>query len=142
MANAIKAQGTVVSISTENASITAFATATFSPIGGVHSIGPATGQAADIDTTSLSSTAKEFLIGLPDNGNIAVQMNALTGDAGHTLLLAALGDSNPRWLKIIWSNGTIWSIQVFVKEYTWSGAVDGKVDANASFRTSGPWTRA
>jgi hypothetical protein len=142
MANAIKAQGTVVSLSNENATLTTFALATFAVVGGVHSIGPATGQAAEIETTSLASTAKEFLIGLPDNGNIALQMNALALDPGHTLLIAALGDSNPRWLKVLWSNGNVWSIQVFVKEYTWAGAVDGKVDANASFRTSGPWTRA
>ena len=139
---AIKSQGTALYISNENAALTAFSGATFALVGGVHSIGAPSGQAADIDTTNLLSTAKEYLIGLPDNGNIAIQMNALSGDAGHTVLINAVNDQNPRWLKIIWSNGDTWHIQVFVKDYTWTAAVDGKIDAASSFRTSGPWVRA
>ena len=139
---AIKSQTSTVHISAENADSTVFASATFSKIGQVTNIGAPSGEANDIDTTHLESTAKEYLTGLPDNGNIEISMNAVSSDAGHLELIDALDAQERRWLKITWSNGDVWHIQALVKKYTWSAGVDAKIEAAASFRTSGAWTRA
>lgn len=139
---AFKSQGSKVYISNENADTTALGSATFAKVGEVNNIGAPSGEAADIDTTHLESEAKEYLIGLPDNGNIEIAMNAVSGDTGQDELDAAKDAQERRWLKIEWSNGDVWSIKVLVKKYTWSAGVDGKVDAAASFRTSGAWTKA
>lgn len=140
--SAIKSQGSKVYLSNQNADTTVYGSATFAQVGQVHTIGAPSGQANDIETTHLDSTAKEYIVGLPDNGSITIGMNALSGDAGHTVALTALGDQNRRWLKIVWSNGDTWSIAVLVKDYTWAGGIDAKVDASMSLRTTGPWTRA
>lgn len=138
---ALKSQTSTVHISNEDADSTAYGAATFDKVGEVNNIGAPSGEAADIDTTHLESTAKEYLVGLPDEGNIEIAMNAIESDDGHDELIAAKDDQTRRWLKIIWSSGSVWYIKALVKKYTWSAGVDAKIDAAASFRTSGAWTR-
>ncbi len=138
---ALKSQTTTVHISNENADVTAYGTATFAKVGQVTNIGAPSGEAADIDTTHLESTAKEYLIGLPDEGNIEIQMNAISLDPGHEELIDAKDTQTRRWLKITWSNGDVWYIKALVKKYTWAAGVDNKIDAASSFRLTGAWTR-
>lgn len=139
---ALKSQTSTVHISNEDADSTAYGSATFDKVGEVTSIGAPSGEAADIDTTHLESTAKEYLIGLPDEGNIEIAMNAVSSDAGHSELITAKDAQTRRWLKITWSSGAVWYIKALVKKYTWSAGVDAKIEAAASFRTSGAWTRS
>ncbi len=139
---ALKSQTSFVEISPEDADATAYGSATFEKIGEVTNIGAPSGEAADIDVTHLESLAKEYLVGLPDEGNIEISMNAIAGDAGHDELLDAKDTQERRWLKITWSNGDVWHIKALCKKYTWSAGVDAKIDAAASFRTSGAWVRA
>jgi hypothetical protein len=139
---ALKSQTTTVHLSNEDADSTVFGSATFAKIGQVTSIGAPSGEAADIDVTHLESEAKEYLVGLPDEGSIEIGMNAVAGDAGHDNLIDAKDTQERRWLKIIWSNGDVWHIMALVKKYTWSAGVDAKIEAAASFRTSGAWDRA
>lgn len=138
---ALKSQRTTVHISEEDADTTVYGSATFAKIGEVTNVGAPSGEAADIDTTHLESEAKEYLVGLPDEGNIEISMNAIEGDDGHDELLSAKDDQSRRWLKIIWSSGSTWYIKALVKKYTWSAGVDNKIDASSSFRTSGAWGR-
>lgn len=138
---ALKSQTSTVHISNEDADSTAYGSATFDKIGEVTNIGAPSGEAADIDTTHLESAAKEYLVGLPDEGNIEIAMNAIEGDDGHDEMITAKDAQNRRWLKIVWSSGSIWYIKALVKKYTWSAGVDAKIDAAGSFRTSGAWTR-
>lgn len=138
---ALKSQTSTVHISNEDADSTAYGSATFSKVGEVTNIGAPSGEAADIDTTHLESAAKEYLVGLPDEGNIEIAMNAVANDAGHDELIAAKDDQSRRWLKITWSNADVWYIKALVKKYTWSAGVDSKIEAASTFRTSGAWTR-
>ncbi len=137
---ALKSQTSTVHISNEDADSTAYGSATFDKIGEVTNIGAPSGEAADIDTTHLESTAKEYLTGLPDEGNIEIAMNAIS-DTGHTELITAKDAQTRRWLKITWSSGAVWYIKALVKKYTWSAGVDSKIEAASAFRTSGAWTR-
>lgn len=138
---ALKSQTSTVHVSNEDADATAYGSATFDKVGEVTSIGAPSGEAADIDTTHLESLAKEYLVGLPDEGNIEIAMNAIESDDGHDELITAKDDQSRRWLKIIWSSGSVWYIKALVKKYTWSAGVDAKIEAAAAFRTSGAWTR-
>ena len=139
---ALKSQTSTVHISNEDADLTAYGSATFAKVGEVTSIGAPSGEAADIDTTHLESTAKEYLIGLPDEGNVELAMNAVAADAGHTVLIAAKDAQSRRWVKITWSSGAVWYIKGLIKKYTWSAGVDSKIEAAAAIRTSGAWTRS
>ena len=138
---ALKSQTSTVHISNEDADLTAYGAATFAKVGEVTSIGAPSGEAADIDTTHLESTAKEYLIGLPDEGNVELAMNAVASDAGHTRLIAAKDSQVRVWIKITFSNGTVWYIKGLIKKYTWQAGVDAKIEAATAIRTSGAWTR-
>ncbi|WP_257556415.1 phage tail tube protein [Sphingobium sp. CFD-2] len=136
---AIKSQGTTVHISNEDADATAYGSATFAKVGEVDNVGEPSGEAADIDVTHLESEAKEYLIGLPDNGNIAISGNFVPDDTGQLELRDAKDVQERRWLKITWSSGDVWYIKALVKKYAASAAVDGKTPFSSSFRTSGAW---
>ena len=138
---ALKSQTSTVHISNEDADTTAYGSATFDKIGEVTDIGEPSGEAADIDVTHLESAAMEYLVGLPDEGNIALGMNAIESDPGHSELITAKDSQERRWLKITWSSGSVWYIKALVKKYNWAAGVNGKIPATASLRTSGAWTR-
>ena len=142
MSNAIKSQGTYFYLSNQDASLTAYGSATFAALGETSSIGEPSGEAADIDVTHLLSTAKEYLIGLPDNGNMQVGGNYVPTDTGQLVAIAAMDAQTPRWAKWVFSSGATWSIKVFVKKFAPSAQVDGKVPFSMSLRTTGSWTRA
>lgn len=139
---AIKSQGSTIHISEEDADATAYATATFVKIGQVKSIGEPDGEAAEIDTTHLESTGKEFLMGLNDNGKVAISMNALTTDTGHEELFTARDAQELRWIKITRSDGKIRYFKAVVLKMTDVGMeVDGVVPSSATLRISGAITR-
>lgn len=65
---------------------------TVATIGNVADLGEFGGQSDDIDVTNLDSTAKEFLTGLPDNGEVTLQLNLNPADAIHQDLMAKNGN--------------------------------------------------
>lgn len=137
---ALKSQGTSVDVSNEDADTTVYASATFSAIGGVTDIGEPDGEAADIDVTHLGSTAKEYLTGLPDNGNIQLSCNALTDDAGQLECRDAMSTQTTRYLKITWSDGEVQYVKALVKKMGRSAGTDAKIGLTINFRTTGAWT--
>ena len=110
----LKSQTSTVHISTDDADAVAYGGATFAKVGEVTNIGAPSGEAAEIDVTHLESEAKEYLLGLPDEGNIEIAMNAVDSDAGHDELIDAKDDQSRRWLKITWSNNSVWYIKALV----------------------------
>lgn len=65
---------------------------TVATLGNVGDLGEFGGQSDDIDVTNLDSTAKEFLTGLPDNGELTLQLNLNPQDANHQDLMAKNGN--------------------------------------------------
>lgn len=135
-------QGTTVHISNEDADATLFSAATFIKIGEVRDVPSGGGEAADIDVTHLESDAKEYLIGLPDEGTRTIAFNAEDGDTGQDELFVARDSQERRWLKITWASGPVWHAKALVKKVDWAGGVDKEISGSASFRISGSWTRA
>lgn len=140
MSNAIKSQGTIFEISNEDADATVYGSATWNIVGEVSDVGEPSGEAPDIDVTSLGSTAREYLIGLPEEGNIQIQGNFLPTDTGQLELIDAKASQNRRWIRITWTSGAIWYAKALVKKYAASAATDGKVPFTAAMRISGAWT--
>ena len=138
----MKSQGTAFYLSNENADSTVYGSATFAALGETASVGEPSGEAADIEITHLLSTAKEYLIGLPDNGNMALGGNFVPTDPGQLVAITAMDAQTPRWAKWVFSSGAVWSIKVYVKKFAPSAEVDGKVPFATALRTTGAWTRA
>lgn len=137
---ALKSQGSAVAISNEDADATAYGTATFTAVGEVTDIGEPDGEAADIDVTHLGSAAKEYLTGLPDNGNIQLSANAVTDDAGQLECREAMNAQQRRWIKITWSDGEVQYVKGLIKKMGRSAGTDAKIGLTINVRTSGAWT--
>ena len=95
------------------------------------------GAASEIDVTTLCSTAKEFRLGLQDSGNMTVTGHWKQGDAGHTAVRAAAADKLSRLIVVTFSDGSTYKSLAFVKQRSFSMAVDGVVTASYVFRLTG-----
>jgi hypothetical protein len=82
MAN--ESQGTVIYWS--SAGSTSASTAAANAIGEVVGFNGPSGQAGTIDVTHLGSTAKEFMMGLRDEGEVSLDINFVPGDGGQVRL--------------------------------------------------------
>ena len=80
----LKSQTSTVHISAEDADGVGYGAASFAKVGEVTNIGAPSGEAAEIEVTHLESEAKEYLLGLPDEGNIELAMNAIAGTPATT----------------------------------------------------------
>jgi len=117
--NAFNAQGTVI----------AYETATpgsFTPIAEVRSFTGPGGTATVIDATTLSSTGKEKVLGLMDEGNISLEMNFAPADPGQVQLRSDRAAQTRRNYRITFSDAahTTATFLAFVSQYTVSGGVD------------------
>jgi hypothetical protein len=77
-------------------------------IANITNIGELGGQTDDIDTTDLDSKAKEFIQGLPDNGELSLELKLNKGDSGHKFLWKRSkegGDTRKQYI-ILGSDGT------------------------------------
>lgn len=74
-------------------------------IGNVASVGDFGPQADDIDVTNLDSTAKEYLVGLPDNGEATLAINMDPQSEAHRLLFGLAGTDQRRYFCVAYSEG-------------------------------------
>ena len=104
--------------------------------------GPST-ENPEIDVTTLSSTAKEFVGGLVDFGELSLELNFDPEKSSHQQLFTDMEASPPTvtgW-RITFVNPTrnfTWS--AFVKGFSISGEVDGVIQGSLTLRLSGART--
>lgn len=60
--------------------------------------GVGSGSATEIDTTNFDSLAKEFVIGLRDNGSITINLDWDPADGSHETLNTLVGGANKRFI--------------------------------------------
>ena len=98
------------------------------------------GQKAELDATNLSSTSKEFLAGLRDNGQATVGFHVDQDDAGQMVLrssFAASGNS-PSPFTITLPNGKTRTFNAFCMNYGEPTlGVDGIFTGSATLRITG-----
>jgi hypothetical protein len=102
------------------------------------------GSATVIDTTDLSSTAKEKRMGLKDEGQLQFTINYIPKNTVHAGLRTDRTNRTLRNFKIVFTDSpvTTWSFSAYVLSFAVAGAVDGVVEATVTLEISGTITEA
>jgi hypothetical protein len=98
------------------------------------------GSAAVIDKTNLASTAKEKMMGLPDEGQFTLSINRQPDNAGQLAVSAARTARTQKNFKITYSDGKVHSFAGYVLGDTWAGGVDGLVSGSITIEIDGAVT--
>lgn len=120
-------------------------TEVFTAIGELTSIGGVGGgSASEIDVTNLSSTAKEFILGLKDEGEVSLSLNLDTADTMQTGLRTDRDSNIARNFEMVLTDSgpTTISFTAFVKSYNLGVAVDSQITLEITLRLTGPATWA
>jgi len=95
------------------------------------------GQASEIDTTHLLSSAKEFQLGLQDFGNVTVDVLLINADAGQIGLRKLKASATAAPFTITLADGTVATFMAFVKEFSFDGVKpDGAVTGEITLRVT------
>lgn len=106
-------------------------------VGSLSTVSGFDGTSTEIDTTSLSSTAKEYLIGLQDFGQVTLGL-FLASDAGQTLLRSIKRTAAATAMSITLSDGTISAFVAFCKQFSFdAGGPDNAVKVSVGLRVTG-----
>ena len=132
--SALTSQGMTIGLDADGSSPFTYVT-----IAEVKSIDGPGGQTAEIDVTDLSSTAKEFVLGLQDEGDITLDMNYIPSNAQHVQLrtLRGSGDSGNFQIAFTDSPVTTWTFLAKVKSFSISNAVDNVTGLSVTLRVTG-----
>ena len=119
-------------------------TEVFTTIGEVFSITGPGGSATVIDATHFQSTAKEKIMGLPDEGQVSLEMNLDPTDAEQTGLRSDRDAQTLRNFQLVLTDGgsTTISFSAYVMTFSISMAVDDKITASVTLEISGSATWA
>lgn len=110
---------------------------TMSEVGYCRVIGPGfDGEAADVDVSHLRSLEKEYLIGLGDSGNMALQLwLPSTADTGQARLRALKRSGAAAAFSITLASGQIAAFMGSVKSFSFEPlAVDGAFGGNCNIK--------
>lgn len=129
---AISAQGTTVKIddTTEGTADVVIAN--------IFSFSGLDGEASEIDVTNLSSTAKEYRLGLKDFGSFSLEYHPDYDDDGQNALRAAGISGAVKTFLITLPNAKTITFQGFVKNAdSVSGGLDAVLTSSASIKITG-----
>lgn len=110
---------------------------TMTEVGEVVSNSGFDGTADEIDTTHLRSTAKEYLIGLQDFGNVQLEVNLVPSDAGQIKLRNLQASGSTGTFALTLSSGEISAFQALVKSFSFSNTTNSKVGGSVQLRVTG-----
>ena len=133
MAKAIESQGITLQVSEGSPTL-------FQTIANVIGFSGPGGSASVIDITNLSSTAKEKLMGLPDEGQFTLDLNFDPDAASHIRMRDARVARQKMSFKINFTDVTPSScvFDGYVLSMQYSGAVDAAVKAAVTIEIDGP----
>lgn len=97
----------------------------------------------EVDVTDLNSSAKEYIPGLVDNGEITITVNFDPSNASHDRLLDDLDGRISRNYQITWpvSPALNWTFNAFVKSFSQRSGVDQPLQGTVTLRINGAVTR-
>ena len=132
MPKAIESQGVKMYVSTGSPT-------SFSAVGNVTGIKGPGGSASVIDVTNLDSAAKEKLMGLPDEGQITVELNYDPDNAQHAVLRNARRNRTLCEFKIQLTDATNTNLTFFgyVLGFALDVGVDQAVKASMTIEVDG-----
>ena len=102
------------------------------------------GQAAEIDVTDLSSSAKEFRMGLQDEGQITLSLNYIPTNTVHKGLRTDRSNQSLRSFQILFTDSpnTTWTFSAYVLGLEISNSVDDVTKGSVTLRVSGSITQS
>lgn len=115
---------------------------TFHLIAEVFNLTPPNSQADEIDATHFQSLAREYILGIDDNGECTFEMNFVPGSISEQKILAAKAAKERRATRITFPNGSEWSFDALVKGYEPAVPADDKMTCSVTFRVTGDIARA
>lgn len=132
----ISAQGTTIGVADVNGDlINLDCVRTFSGLDG---------ESTEIDTTCLTSVAKEYRLGLRDNGNISIGVFRDDSDPGQARINALLSSGQPEQFRITLNvaetGGDTYEFLGLVKSFNLDGSVDNVLEGEIGVRISGEVT--
>ena len=136
--SAIGAQGTILRFSDDSGS-------TYNAIAEVKSFNGPNGQRAEIDVSNFDSSAKEFLGGLTDYGELSLNVNFRPDDTnGQVALFTDTSAASPTtydW-QIVFNDASQHTLvfQAYVKSFPPTGSTDGAIEATIGLRVTGAVT--
>lgn len=127
--SAVKSQGTAFTIDTV-------------VIGNIISYDGFDGAAQEIDTTNLASTAKEYEVGLVDNGNFGFEVNVDDSDLGQAALTTAKNAGTTDTYVLTLTGGDTRTFDALVVSFSESGGVDDVIKGSVQLKISGSVVKA
>ena len=135
---ALESQGMTIAIDLGDVSPTSW-----TDIPDVKDISFRTGSASVIDTTDLSSLAKEKRMGLADEGQCTFTLNFRPKNSAHAELVAAKADRQSRDFKVALTDSptpTTYYVTGFVLSVPISAGVDAVIESNVTIEITGAVT--
>lgn len=110
----------------------------------IKSIKPSSAQASEIDVTDLDSTAKEWDIGLLDNGTISFEFFDLVSDSGQQAVLSAFENATVCNFKIVLTGASTRTFSGVVTKFSTipDASVDGVQTGTFDIKVSGAVVRS
>ena len=98
------------------------------------------GSASEIDVTNLDSTAKEFRLGLVDQGQFTINIDYDNTNAGHVALRAKQVSGVLCNFRLTLPNANVVTFTGYVKKFSLAGGVDAVAKTSVDIRISGAVT--
>lgn len=119
---------------TDNTDAATMTPATWTEIGEITDFSGPDGSASEIDVTHLQSTAKEFLMGLKDEGSYALSINWVPTDTGQEACRTARDSRAKKDFKVTYSDSSTATFEGYIMAMSGGGAVDDKVSGSITIR--------
>jgi hypothetical protein len=113
---------------------------TFTAIANIKDFSGFDGGASEIDVTNLASTAKEFRLGLVDNGQFSINIDYADTDAGQQAAQAKHKSGASANFQVVFPNADTVTFVGYVKKFSAAAGVDGVVKSSIDVRISGAVT--
>lgn len=113
---------------------------TYTKVNGFLSFDGFDGAASEIDTTDFDSVAKEFILGLVDNGKFGFEIKRIATDSGQLALAAARVSGAVTGFKLTLPDTKVATWNALVKTMPVSGAVDAMLKGKVDTRITGAVT--
>ena len=124
---------------------TSFTTGDTVILGTITAISMSGMSAAEIDTTGISSTTKEFVLGTLDGGTVDITVNLVTGSL---VSMPTAGDGTPTAFVLKFGTHAagatvpVFSFSAYIQSSSVEAGVDQQVTANYTLRITGAVTVA
>lgn len=130
--NAVQSQGTKIRVSADGSP------PSFSDIPEVRTIGGPDGSAPTIDVTDLDSTAREYILGLKDEGQIQLGIMYRPSNTVHRTLRNAWSDRTLMQFQIDFADdATRWEFDAYVTGMPSQLGVDAVVEGTVTLKITG-----